>query len=120
MSNESLNNVFSNNLLYWLSERGKTQADLAKHMNVSTATTSDWCNAKKIPRTDKLVQISKWLMIELSDLLEDKIKKEVSEFDKVLYRIKDDKYFYDLVYTLCKFDLDKYNKVADYIQLLNK
>lgn len=120
MTNDGLNKIFSDNLIYWLNERGKSQADLAKYMNVSTATTSDWCNEKKIPRTDKLVSISRWLMIELSDLIEKKDKKEISEFDKVLYRLKDDDDFYKLVSTLYKFNSDKYNKVADYINLLSK
>lgn len=120
MASESLNKIFSDNLNYWLNERGKTQADLARHLNVSTATTSDWCNENKIPRTDKLVQISRWLMIELSDLIEDKKKEEVSEFDKILFRIKDDPSFLELVFTLNRFDSDKLNKAADYIALLNK
>ena len=120
MANESLNKIFSDNLNYWLNERGKTQADLARHLNVSTATTSDWCNENKIPRTDKLVQISRWLMIELSDLIEDKKKEEVSEFDKILFRLKDDPSFLELVFTLNRFDSDKLSKAADYIALLNK
>ena len=78
------------------------------------------CNEKKIPRTDKLVAIAKWLMIELSDLIENKEKKEVSEFDKLLYRLKDDEDFCNLVEKLNKFDLEKFNKVADYIDLLSK
>lgn len=120
MANESLNKIFSDNLNYWLNERGKTQADLARYMNVSSATTSDWCNANKIPRTDKLVQISRWLMIELSDLIMEKKKEEASEFDKILFRLKDDPVFYQLISTINKFDIDKLTKAIDYIDLLNK
>lgn len=120
MANESLNKIFSDNLNYWLNARGKTQADLARYMNVSTATTSDWCNANKIPRTDKLVQISRWLMIELSDLIMEKEKEELSEFEKVLFRLKDDPDFYQLVSTLNRFDIEKLTKAVDYINLLNK
>ena len=120
MTTDNLNKIFSENLNYWLNERGKSQADLAKYMNVSSATTSDWCNEKKIPRTDKLVVIAKWLMIELSDLIEKKEKKEVSEFDKVLYRLKDDEDFYKVVLSLYNFTSDKYAKAVDYIDLLSK
>lgn len=120
MTKDGMNKIFSDNLNYWLNERGKSQADLSKFMGVSTATTSDWCNEKKIPRTDKLVAIAKWLMIELSDLIENKKKKEVSEFDKLLYRLKDDEDFCNLIEKLNKFDLEKFNKVADYIDLLSK
>lgn len=72
MEEKEINRIFSKNLTYWLQERDKTQADLYKRMNVSSATASDWCNEKKIPRVDKLVVIADWLSIELSDLLEEK------------------------------------------------
>lgn len=72
MEEKDLKRIFSKNLIYWLNERNKTQADLYKKMNVSSATASDWCNEKIIPRVDKLVIIADWLNIELSDLLENK------------------------------------------------
>lgn len=75
MSEEKIKEIFSRNLTLYLSERGKTQADLSRHMNVSTATVSDWCNGKKLPRLDKIQSICNWLMIEKSDLLEEKEKK---------------------------------------------
>ena len=120
MADESLNKIFSDNLNYWLFVRDKSQADLAKQMGVSSATSSDWCNEKKIPRTDKLVAISRWLMIELSDLIEDKQKKDISDLDRLLFRLKDDNNFFNLVSMLNNFDIDKYNKVSEYIELLNK
>lgn len=94
---KEINKIFSKNLTYWLQKREKTQADLYKKMNVSSATASDWCNEKKIPRVDKLVIIAKWLNIELSDLLENKGYKDVtfrvSELEKqiiVSYRATDE------------------------------
>lgn len=47
LDNEELKTIFSKNILYWLAQRGKTQADLYKRMEVSSATASDWCNGKK-------------------------------------------------------------------------
>lgn len=70
--NEELKKIFSENLRRLLSERNKTQADLCRYMSVSSATASDWCNGKKIPRADKLQNICTWLHCDLSDLLEDK------------------------------------------------
>lgn len=71
MSDEKLRETFSNNLKYWLEKRDKTQADLCRFMGVSSATASDWCNYKKIPRIDKIGKICAWLGIELDDLLAD-------------------------------------------------
>lgn len=120
MEKEDLNRIFSSNLLYWLEQRGKTQADLYKRMGVSSATASDWCNEKKMPRADKLVEISKWLMIELSDLITEKTCSDVSEFDRLLFRLKDDQEFLATVSALNQFDSEQYRKALDYIDLLKK
>lgn len=120
MSKEDINKIFSINLIYWLEQRGKTQADLYKKMGVSSATASDWCNGKKMPRADKLVEIGKWLMIELSDLITEKEHQSVTEFEKLLFRIKDDEHFQALVSDLNNFDNEQYKKAAEYIQLLKK
>lgn len=116
---EELKKTFSKNLLYWLERRGKNQADLYKKMNVSSATASDWCNAKKIPRTDKLVEIANWLMIELSDLLYIK-EHEENEMNDIIFRLKDDKKFNETVSEIHNFDKKNLDKIIDYIRLLNK
>lgn len=80
MSEEEYKRTFSKNLLYYLELDGKTQADLCKHMNVSSATVSDWCNGKKMPRMDKIQSICNWLRIEKSDLIEDKGNRNSSYY----------------------------------------
>ena len=72
MADNELRDLFSKNLRSWLQERGKTQADLRRYMDVSSATASDWCNGRKIPRADKLRSICAWLGVELNDLLTEK------------------------------------------------
>ena len=59
---------FSSNMRYYLEANGKTQADLARQLKVSTATTSDWCNGKVLPRIDKMEDICIWLGIDFWDL----------------------------------------------------
>ena len=68
---ENLKKIFGENLRRMLAERDKTQADLCRHLKVSSATASDWANGKKIPRADKLQAICVWLNCGLSDLLEE-------------------------------------------------
>ena len=72
MSDDNIKKIFSKKLCYFLDLYNKNQADLSKYMGVSSATVSDWCNAKKLPRMDKIQSICNWLNIEKSDLLEDK------------------------------------------------
>lgn len=67
--NEELKTQFSANLRRCLEADGKTQADLARYMKVSTATVSDWCNGKATPRLDKLRAISAWLGVTTADLI---------------------------------------------------
>ena len=119
MDSEELKEIFSENLLYWLAYRGKTQADLYRMAGVSSATASDWCNGKKIPRTDKLVDIAQWLMIELSDLLYKNSKKR-SDTDGIIYRLKDDVEFKNVVIDINNFSFDQFQRVKDYIELLKK
>ncbi|MBU5305489.1 helix-turn-helix domain-containing protein [Eubacterium callanderi] len=119
MDIENLRKIFSGNLNFWLAKRGKTQADLYKKLNVSSATASDWCNAKKIPKTDKLLDIASWLMIELSDLLYERSSK-YTDFDEIVYRLKDDPDFCSLINDIACFDTVNYNKIRDYVELLKK
>lgn len=71
---DDIRNLFGRNLTNQLYEKQKTQADICKHLNVSSATASDWCHGKKIPRLDKIQSICTYLGIEKSDLLENKEK----------------------------------------------
>lgn len=119
MDSEALKKIFSENLNFWLTKRGKTQADLYKRLGVSSATASDWCNAKKIPKTDKLLDIAGWLMIELSDLLYER-KNNYADFDEIVYKLKDDPDFRSLVDDVARFDSVNYNKIKDYVELLKK
>lgn len=74
---------------------------------------------KKIPRTDKIVDIARWLMIELGDLLYEGERKR-DEIDTLIYRLKDDKEFREIVSELNNFSPQNYQKVKDYIELLKK
>lgn len=62
--------LFAKNLQHFLDSKNKTRVDLAQELGVSSATTSDWLNAKKLPRINKIKHISQWLGISISSLLE--------------------------------------------------
>ena len=72
MNERNFNTVFSTNLLHFLKLNNMTQAELAERLNVSTATTSNWCNGIKIPRMDKIDRMCKMFNCLRSDLIEDK------------------------------------------------
>lgn len=81
---EEIRKIFSENLVRLMNERGKTQADLYRYMDVSSATASDWCTGKKMPRMDKINSIANWLVVDITDLL-----TEHSE-EKQNYYLNDD------------------------------
>ena len=74
---------------------------------------------EKIPRVDKIVELADWLMIELSDFLEDG-DRTPSDMDRLIFRLKDDRYFYELARDINGFDDNLFQKVVDYVELLKK
>ena len=81
MQEKDFNTIFSNNLLHFLQINNMTQAELAERLNVSTATTSNWCKGVKLPRMDKIDKMCKIFGCLRSDLMEDKplnFKNEIS------------------------------------------
>lgn len=85
MNDDNSKKIFSKNLNFQLKRNNKTQTDLAKFLNVTTSTVSDWCNGKKFPRIDKIQKIADWMRINKSDLIEEKsnIDKFNDEFIKL-------------------------------------
>ena len=70
--NEEDRKIFARNLRYYMRRDKITGIALAKYMGVSSATVSDWMNAKKMPRVDKLKSLSHFFHIDMTDLTEDK------------------------------------------------
>lgn len=64
--------VFASNLKRYMDMHGKNQKDMADIVGVSTATFSDYINAKKYPRIDKIDILADYFGILKSDLIEDK------------------------------------------------
>lgn len=66
---EKMNETFRDNLRYFMDLRGKTQADIARGLNVSTSAVTYWCSGEKMPRADKFKALCDYLFIDMSDLL---------------------------------------------------
>lgn len=80
MADEELRRIFAKNLRYFLELNHFSQADLARHMKVSTATAAKWCTGQSIPRVDRLQSLCNWLGCEKSDLLEEKDRSEEDHY----------------------------------------
>lgn len=71
--------VFARNLKIHMERAGKNQKDMADIVGVSTATFSDYINAKKYPRIDKIEILADYFGILKSDLIEDKGSEEIKQ-----------------------------------------
>lgn len=63
--------IFASNLRRILTMRGKTQSDIASDLEITSSTVSDWANAKKYPRVDKMQTLADYLGVAISDLREE-------------------------------------------------
>lgn len=70
---EKLNETFRDNLRYFMELRGKTQADIARALGVSTSAVTYWCAGRKVPRADKLKALCDFLFVDMSDLLTERV-----------------------------------------------
>ena len=76
MANESVKRIFSKNLRRLLEENGMQDKDLMPITGASQTAISDWLNAKKYPRIDKIERIANYFHIQKSDLIEEKSEDE--------------------------------------------
>jgi len=60
--------IFVKNLRYFMDEKGITQADICRELDVSSATASDWCTGKKYPRIDSMQRLADLLGVRYSML----------------------------------------------------
>ncbi len=81
--NQEQKNIFSNNLNRLLKKNGKTQSDLVTYLGITASTVSDWCNAKKYPRVDKMQKLADYFGVLKSELTE----KSILEPYKPTHRI---------------------------------
>ena len=76
--------IFAKNLKYYMDNSGKNQKEMAVIAGVSTPTFSDWINAKKYPRIDKIEKLANYFGILKSDLIEEKKPATNDELEREL------------------------------------
>lgn len=114
MADEELRRIFAMNLNNYLALNGYKQADLARHMGVSTATTAKWCTGQTMPRIDKIQSICNRLGIDKSDLLNDHgeptedyyINKDARELAEFLHKNPNYKVLFDASRNVRAEDID--------------
>lgn len=64
--------VMANNILRYMKENGKSRQEVCKAIDVPYSTFTEWVNAKKYPRIDKIELMANYFSCEKSDLIEEK------------------------------------------------
>ncbi len=72
--------IFSENLIFFMNLRGKTQTDIITDLDINKSVISSWCNGTRLPRMNKLELIANYLDVPFWRLIEDKNKQ--SMFDE--------------------------------------
>ena len=85
--------IFAENLQYFLELRGRSRNDIMRLLSVTSSTVSDWMNANKYPRVDKMQIMADYLNVKLSDLREKKepIDNEKERFSQLFDSLDDEK-----------------------------
>ena len=81
--------LFAKNLKRYMDEKGKTQKELAEIVGVSAPTVSDWLNAKKYPRIDKIEILANYFGIFKSDLIENPASAPMATAEEIGQLIKE-------------------------------
>lgn len=73
--------IFASNLKNYMKLNGKTRREVSDALGVSYNTFSDWVNAKKYPRIDKVEMLADYFGIKKSDLIEENVTPEIQKLN---------------------------------------
>lgn len=112
--------IFAKNLRSYIERSGKDRRELANIWGFKYSTVSEWLNARKYPRIDKIQIMADYFGIAMSDLIEDKITEEKEKDNEILadiiVRMRTEEEFNLLVKSLYTLDSEKIKSVR---QMLN-
>lgn len=80
--------VLAENIKYYMDKYHKTRNEICETLNIKYSTFSDWVNAKKYPRIDKIELLASYFGISKSDLIEKHTNTPEIELDEDIRRIQ--------------------------------
>lgn len=109
--------IFAKNLKYYRGTKNKTRREICADLGFSYYTYSDWENAKKYPRMDKVEILANYFGILKSDLIEEKVTEEKEKDNELLadiiVRMRTDEDFFSVVESLYRLDPTRFNGVKE-------
>ena len=113
MSNIGNKETLSKNLKYYIEKSGKDRRELAEIWGFPYSTLTEWINAKKYPRIDRIEIMADYFGILKSDLIEEKteehreMQKNNDTLTDIIVRARTDEDFFLLLETINRYDAEK-------------
>lgn len=84
-NNTNAKKIFASNLKEYLKIKNITQQNIVDFLGISKTTVSEWLNAKKYPRIDKIEILANYLNVSISDLM-DEHKAHTELYDEYIFK----------------------------------
>ena len=113
-------NKFAEMLKYYLMMNNKTQSDLVNDHGFDKSTVSNWCAGNRVPKIDVIIDIAKYLHVNVGDLIEDNRNEETyylnddaREMAQFMYENPDYKVLFDASRKVKKEDIEFVKEMID-------
>lgn len=113
-------NQFAEMLRYYLMMNNKTQKDLVEDLGYDKSTVSSWCSGNRVPKIDVIIDIAKYLHVNVGDLIEDNRNEEsyylnddARDMAQFLYGNPDYKVLFDASRKVKKEDIQFVKEMID-------
>lgn len=122
MSNIGNKETLSKNLKYYIEKSGKDRRELAEIWGFPYSTLTEWINAKKYPRIDRIEIMADYFGILKSDLIEEKteehreMQKNNDTLTDIIVRARTDKDFFLLLETINQYDAEKIKMLSAFLK----
>ena len=119
-------NKFAEMLKYYLMMNNKTQSDLVNDLGFDKSTVSNWCAGNRVPKIDVIIDIAKYLHVNVGDLIEDNRNEETyylnddaREMAQFLYENPDYKVLFDASRKVKKEEIEVVKEMIDRVSNRN-
>lgn len=98
--------ILAKNLNKYITKSGKDRGEIAKELNISYSTLTDWVNGNKYPRINNIEKLAEYFKISKSDLIEDfeDIKKDNDALVRIIVKLRTNKELLEVVEKLLSLD----------------
>ena len=113
-------NQFAEMLKYYLMMNNKSQKDLVDDLGYDKSTVSSWCSGNRVPKIDVIIDIAKYLHVNVGDLIEDNrneqnyyLDDDAKDMAQFLYENPDYKVLFDASRKVKKEDIEFVKQMLD-------